>query len=75
MFFPGGEDRMLADRRRGEHMTLDFAPPLVTVRWPGMFLEDRLAAPRSRSWPAAVSAGYRPVLLRSRASRWLLASR
>jgi hypothetical protein len=52
-----------------------FAPQLVAVRWPGMVLEDPLAVPRSRSWPAAASPGYRPVSLGSWAGRWLPTSR
>jgi hypothetical protein len=50
-------------------------PQLVTVRWLGMFLEDPLAVPRSRFWPATTSPGYRPVSLGSWADRWLPASR
>jgi hypothetical protein len=40
-----------------------FALQLATVRWPGMVLADPLAVPRSTSWPAAASPGYRPVSL------------
>ena len=52
-------------------LTLGFALLLVTVRR----LQDLLAVPRSRSWPAAASPGYRPVSLGSWAGRWLPASR
>jgi hypothetical protein len=52
-----------------------FALQLVTVRRLGMFPEDPLAGPGSRSWPAAASPGYRPVWLGSWAGRWLPASR
>ena len=52
-----------------------FALRPVTVRWLGLFLEDPLAVPRSRSCPAAASPGYRPVSLGSWAGRWLPASR
>ena len=52
-----------------------FALQLVAVRRLAMFLEDPLAVPRSRSWPAAASPGYRPGSLGSWAGRWLPASR
>ena len=52
-----------------------FALQLVTVRWPGMFLADPLAAPGASFWPAAASPGYRPVSLGSWAGRWLPTSR
>jgi hypothetical protein len=52
-----------------------FAPQLVTVRWPGVFLADPLAVPGSRYWPAAASPDYRPVSLRFWVGRWLPASR
>ena len=74
MFFPDGEEKTLADRRRGEHMMLGFAPQPVTVHWPGMSLEDPLTALRPGSWPAA-GPGYRLVSLGSWAGRWLPASR
>ena len=60
VFFPDREDRTLADRRRGAD-DAGFAPRLVTVRRPGMFLEDPLVVPGPGSWPAAASPGYRPV--------------
>ena len=74
VLFPDREDRTLADLRRVAD-DAGFAPRLVTVRWPGMFLEDPLAVPGPGSWPAAAGPGYRPVWLGSWAGRWLPASR
>ena len=56
-------------------MTPGFVLRLVTVRRPGMFLADPLAAPRPGSWPAAASPGYRPVSAGSWAGTWLPSSR
>src|SRR5580704_19578988 len=57
------------------HMRLGLVLQLVAVRWLGMVLADPRAAPGSRSWPAAASAGYPPVPLRSWAGTWLPSSR
>jgi hypothetical protein len=45
VFFLDDDDLKLAGKHRGEHLRAGFALQPVTVRWPGMFLEEPLDVP------------------------------